>query len=116
MALLADGSVMSGGLDDRGRLGDNRTISRRTPVDTRGIRLGGVSQIAAGCNHGPAVIDGDNRLKAGARRPPGPARGARRTPGPASAAGRSRRSGRRRFTRTGQCAAVSCRVARPPRG
>ncbi|MEU9129534.1 hypothetical protein AB0D08_15740 [Kitasatospora sp. NPDC048540] len=45
LALLADGTVMSWGLNDKGQ-------------------LGGVSQTAAGCNHSLAVTDSDNRLKA----------------------------------------------------
>ncbi|MEE1828538.1 hypothetical protein PUR61_41185 [Streptomyces sp. BE20] len=52
------------GYNATGQLGDNSTISRYTPVDTQGIWLGGVSQIAAGCNHSLAVTDSDNKLKA----------------------------------------------------
>ncbi|MER7771530.1 hypothetical protein [Kitasatospora sp. NPDC096140] len=57
-------AVKAWGYNATGQLGDNSTISRYTPVDTQGIWLGGVSQIAAGCNHSMAVTDSDNRLKA----------------------------------------------------
>ncbi|WP_369182781.1 RCC1 domain-containing protein [Streptomyces sp. Y1] len=57
-------AVKAWGYNATGQLGDNSTISRYTPVDTQGIWLGGVSQIAAGCNHSMAVTDSDNKLKA----------------------------------------------------
>ncbi|MFE0463637.1 RCC1 domain-containing protein [Kitasatospora sp. NPDC058965] len=57
-------SIKAWGYNATGQLGDNSTINRYTPVDTQGIWLGGVSQIAAGCNHSMAVTDSDNRLKA----------------------------------------------------
>ncbi|KJS59747.1 RCC1 domain-containing protein [Streptomyces rubellomurinus] len=57
-------AVKTWGYNATGQLGDNSTISRYTPVDTQGIWLGGVSQIAAGCNHSMAVTDSDNKLKA----------------------------------------------------
>ncbi|MGA5817671.1 RCC1 domain-containing protein [Kitasatospora sp. NPDC094028] len=57
-------AVKAWGYNATGQLGDNSTISRYTPVDAQGIWLGGVSQIAAGCNHSLAVTDSDNKLKA----------------------------------------------------
>ncbi|MER7846022.1 hypothetical protein ABTZ03_18950 [Kitasatospora sp. NPDC096077] len=57
-------AVKAWGYNATGQLGDNSTINRYTPVDTQGIWLGGVSQIAAGCNHSLAVTDSDNKLKA----------------------------------------------------
>ncbi|MET9616820.1 RCC1 domain-containing protein [Kitasatospora indigofera] len=57
-------AVKAWGYNATGQLGDNSTISRYTPVATQGIWLGGVSKIAAGCNHSLAVTDSDNRLKA----------------------------------------------------
>ncbi|MFF4102726.1 RCC1 domain-containing protein [Streptomyces sp. NPDC001903] len=57
-------AVKAWGYNANGQLGDNSTINRYTPVDTQGIWLGGVSQIAAGCNHSLAVTDSDSRLKA----------------------------------------------------
>ncbi|MFF4343275.1 RCC1 domain-containing protein [Kitasatospora sp. NPDC001540] len=57
-------SVKAWGYNATGQLGDNSTINRYAPVDTQGIWLGGVSQIAAGCNHSLAVTDSDNKLKA----------------------------------------------------
>ncbi|MEV4558148.1 hypothetical protein AB0K51_14310 [Kitasatospora sp. NPDC049285] len=57
-------AVKAWGYNATGQLGDGSTINRYTPVDTQGIWLGGVSQIAAGCNHSLAVTDSDNRLKA----------------------------------------------------
>ncbi|MFJ4794990.1 RCC1 domain-containing protein [Kitasatospora purpeofusca] len=57
-------SLKAWGYNATGQLGDNSTISRYAPVDAQGIWLGGVSQIAAGCNHSLAVTDSDNRLKA----------------------------------------------------
>ncbi|WP_031065920.1 RCC1 domain-containing protein [Streptomyces sp. NRRL WC-3742] len=57
-------SVKAWGYNATGQLGDNSTINRYTPVDIQGIWLGGVSQLAAGCNHSLAVTDSDNKLKA----------------------------------------------------
>lgn len=57
-------AVKAWGYNATGQLGDNSTITRYTPVDTQGIWLGGVSQIAAGGNHSMAVTDNDNKLKA----------------------------------------------------
>ncbi|MFI6152958.1 RCC1 domain-containing protein [Kitasatospora sp. NPDC051170] len=57
-------AVKAWGYNATGQLGDNSTINRYTPVDTQGIWLGGVSQLAAGCNHSLAVTDSDNKLKA----------------------------------------------------
>ncbi|MEU9343426.1 hypothetical protein AB0D74_19685 [Streptomyces sp. NPDC048278] len=56
-------AVKAWGYNATGQLGDNSTINRYTPVDTQGIWLGGVSQVAAGCNHSMAVTDSDNKLK-----------------------------------------------------
>lgn len=57
-------AIKAWGYNATGQLGDNSTISRYTPVDAQGIWLGGVSQVAAGCNHSLAVTDSDNKLKA----------------------------------------------------
>ncbi|MFG3142771.1 RCC1 domain-containing protein [Streptomyces sp. NPDC048211] len=57
-------AVKSWGYNATGQLGDNSTINRYTPVDAQGLWLGGVSQIAAGCNHSLAVTGSDHRLKA----------------------------------------------------
>ncbi|MEU9332554.1 hypothetical protein AB0D49_05220 [Streptomyces sp. NPDC048290] len=56
-------AVKAWGYNATGQLGDNSTINRYTPVDTQGVWPGGVSQIAAGCNHSLAVTGSDNRLK-----------------------------------------------------
>ncbi|MEE4496240.1 RCC1 domain-containing protein [Streptomyces sp. BE230] len=56
-------TVKAWGYNATGQLGDNSTINRYTPVDTQGIWLGGISQIAAGCNHSLAVTDHDDKLK-----------------------------------------------------
>ncbi|MFJ9521112.1 RCC1 domain-containing protein [Kitasatospora sp. NPDC101801] len=56
-------SLKAWGYNATGQLGDNSTINRYAPVDTQGIWLAGVSQIAAGCNHSLAVTDSDNKLK-----------------------------------------------------
>lgn len=50
------------GYNAAGQLGDNSTVSRHTPVETWGTWPGGVSRIAAGCNHSIAVTGSDNRL------------------------------------------------------
>ncbi|MFJ5643370.1 RCC1 domain-containing protein [Streptomyces sp. NPDC093223] len=60
----ADASVKAWGYNATGQLGDNSTLDRYTPVDTQGVRHGGVSRIAAGCNHSMAVTGGDGRLEA----------------------------------------------------
>ncbi|MGW2871017.1 RCC1 domain-containing protein [Kitasatospora sp. NPDC001225] len=60
----AGASVKAWGYNATGQLGDNTTINRFTPVATRPTWSGGVSQIAAGCNHSMAVVDDDSRLKA----------------------------------------------------
>ncbi|MEV7186618.1 hypothetical protein [Kitasatospora sp. NPDC093102] len=57
-------TVKAWGYNATGQLGDNTTINRFTPVATQGAWSGGVWQIAAGCNHSLAVVDGDSRLKA----------------------------------------------------
>ncbi|MEW1546054.1 RCC1 domain-containing protein [Streptomyces tsukubensis] len=57
-------AVKAWGYNATGQLGDNSTINRYSPVDTQGSWPGGVSRIAAGCNHSLAVTDTDNRLKA----------------------------------------------------
>ncbi|MFJ9630070.1 RCC1 domain-containing protein [Streptomyces sp. NPDC101175] len=56
-------AVKAWGYNASGQLGDNSTVNRYTPVDTQGSWTGGVSRIAAGCNHSMAVTDSDNRLK-----------------------------------------------------
>ncbi|MFG2953696.1 RCC1 domain-containing protein [Streptomyces sp. NPDC048291] len=56
-------AVKAWGYNANGQLGDNSTINRYTPVDTRGGWSGGVSLVAAGCNHSMAVTDSDNELK-----------------------------------------------------
>ncbi|GAA3015948.1 hypothetical protein GCM10020229_28910 [Kitasatospora albolonga] len=57
-------AIKAWGYNATGQLGDNSTINRYSPVDTQGIWLGGVSQVAAGCKHSMAVTDSDNKLKA----------------------------------------------------
>ncbi|MEU3567571.1 hypothetical protein AB0E96_03940 [Kitasatospora sp. NPDC036755] len=60
----AGAAVKAWGYNATGQLGDNTTINRYTPVTTQATWTGGVTQIAAGCNHSMAVVDGDHRLKA----------------------------------------------------
>ncbi|WP_188295492.1 RCC1 domain-containing protein [Streptomyces sp. CBMA156] len=57
-------AVKAWGHNTTGQLGDNTTINRLTPVATRPTWSGGVTHIAAGCNHSFAVVDDENRLKA----------------------------------------------------
>ncbi|MFI2611224.1 RCC1 domain-containing protein [Kitasatospora sp. NPDC018619] len=57
-------TVKAWGYNATGQLGDNTTINRFTPVAIRQTWGGGTTQIAAGCNHSMAVVDGDSRLKA----------------------------------------------------
>ncbi|MEU3565720.1 hypothetical protein [Kitasatospora sp. NPDC006786] len=60
----AGAAVKAWGYNATGQLGDNTTINRYTPVTTHGAWTGGVTRIAAGCNHSMAVVDTDHRLKA----------------------------------------------------
>ncbi|MGW7444674.1 RCC1 domain-containing protein [Kitasatospora sp. NPDC054795] len=60
----AGAAVKAWGYNATGQLGDNTTINRYTPVATHGAWTGGVTRIAAGCNHSMAVVDTDHRLKA----------------------------------------------------
>ncbi|KUN25922.1 hypothetical protein AQJ23_16155 [Streptomyces antibioticus] len=55
-------AVKAWGYNATGQLGDNSTVNRHTPVDTQASWLGGVSQIAASCNHSIAVTSSDNKL------------------------------------------------------
>ncbi|MFJ6898188.1 RCC1 domain-containing protein [Streptomyces hokutonensis] len=57
-------AVKAWGYNATGQLGDNSTINRHTPVNAQDNWPGGVSEIAAGCNHSLAVTDSDNNLKA----------------------------------------------------
>ncbi|MET8544242.1 hypothetical protein ABZW03_26905 [Kitasatospora sp. NPDC004799] len=57
-------TVKAWGYNATGQLGDNTTINRFTPVTTQATWSGGVTRIAAGCNHSMAVVDDENRLKA----------------------------------------------------
>ncbi|MFG2914885.1 RCC1 domain-containing protein [Kitasatospora sp. NPDC048298] len=60
----AGATVKAWGYNATGQLGDNTTINRFTPVTTQATWTGGVTRIAAGCNHSMAVVDTDHRLKA----------------------------------------------------
>lgn len=55
--------VKAWGYNATGQLGDNSTLNRYTPVDTHGTWPGGISQIAAGCNHSIAVTGADDTLR-----------------------------------------------------
>jgi hypothetical protein len=56
-------AVKAWGYNATGQLGDNSTVNRYTPVNTHGNWTGGVSQIAAGCNHSIAVTGSKNELR-----------------------------------------------------
>jgi alpha-tubulin suppressor-like RCC1 family protein len=57
LALLSDGKVMAWGLNSQGQLGDGTTASSDVPVEVTGLTEK-VTAIAAGYQHGLAVLEG----------------------------------------------------------
>ncbi|MEV4613048.1 hypothetical protein AB0K43_10650 [Kitasatospora sp. NPDC049258] len=60
LALLADGTVMSWGLNDKGQLGDDTTVNKPYPVPV--LELRGVTALAAGAGHSLALLQ-DHTLR-----------------------------------------------------
>jgi alpha-tubulin suppressor-like RCC1 family protein len=54
LALLADGTVMSWGLNDKGQLGDDTVVNKPYPVPV--LELGNVTGLAAGAQHSIALL------------------------------------------------------------
>lgn len=56
LALKSDGTVWAWGLNAAGRLGDNTTTTRRTPVKVQGLTAA-VTAISAGADHSVALLN-----------------------------------------------------------